>query len=70
MEKRRMITYVIKEKKTAYVFAWAKSVEYLKEGRTEYSINDKVVDKDAFIGWIEGFYRLPDEVTTIDYWEV
>lgn len=69
METMQMTVYAIEEKKSGIVFASAKSVEYLKEGRAEYSINGQEVDKDEFEEWLDAYCRMPNEVTSIDCWQ-
>ena len=69
METMQMTEYTIEEKITGYVFATAMSVEFLKEGRTEYTINGKPVDMDEFTEWLRGYYEMPHEVTSIKCWQ-
>jgi len=69
METMQMTVYAIEEKKSGFVFASAKTVEYLKEGRTEYSINGESVDKDEFDEWLDSYCRMPNEATSIQCWQ-
>ena len=69
METMQMTVYAIEEKKSGFVFSSAKTVEYLKEGRTEYSINGVEVSEDDFDEWLDAYYRMPDEATSIDVWQ-
>lgn len=69
METMQMTVYAIEEKKSGFVFAQAKTVEYLNEGRTEYSINGEAVEKEEFYDWLNAYYELPSKMTSIDCWQ-
>ena len=51
METMQITLYVIEEKKSGFVFTAARTVEYLKEGRTEYSVDGKEINKAEFDAW-------------------
>lgn len=69
METMQMTVYAIEEKKSGFVFAQAKTVEFLKVGRVDYSINGEKVDKDEFKEWLDAYYKMPDGTTSIRCWQ-